>query len=434
MKKKLISAWLAFSLAFGCVAVPVSANYSDANITITSETYTSGDYKYALLSDNTAKVTQYIGAGGIVNIPDYIDGYEVTVIGNKSFRQIKTITEIVMPDTITSVEYDSGSAYSAFTGCENLEAVTLSDNLIDIPYKCFQDCSSLDTISIPGSVKSIGYCAFDDCKSLRSVIFSSGVKKIDTCAFSNCTSLNNVELPNLLSSIGGAAFRNCKSLSKITIPISVTSIYSNAFENITDIVTIYCYKDSEAHKYAEKNKINYVLLDSAPSKKSISSATVSVSNVYYTGKALKPAPTVNLNGKKLTKDADYTVSYKNNVNYGKATVKITGKGNYTGSKSKNFIIKPGKVKLTKVISPKKKKIKLTWTEDKQASGYQVVIAANKSFTAGKKSYYVTKNGTVNKTYKLSSGKKYFVKVRVYKNIDGKKYFGKYSVIKSVKCK
>ena len=44
------------------------------------------------------------------------------------------------------------------------------------------------------------------------------------------------------------------------------------------------------------------------------------------------------NGEILQKGVDYTVSYSNNRNVGTATVRITGKGNYTGTITKTFKI------------------------------------------------------------------------------------------------
>ncbi|GAB6394114.1 MAG: Ig-like domain-containing protein [Bacteroidales bacterium] len=58
----------------------------------------------------------------------------------------------------------------------------------------------------------------------------------------------------------------------------------------------------------------------------------------YTGDSIKPAIVVRDGSKILTPGTDYTVAWINNVNAGTATVTVTGKGNYAGSVSKNFII------------------------------------------------------------------------------------------------
>ena len=66
--------------------------------------------------------------------------------------------------------------------------------------------------------------------------------------------------------------------------------------------------------------------------------TLSNSNYIYDGSAKVPSITVKYDDKTLTKDTDYTVTYANNTNAGVATVTVTGKGSYTGTIIKKFII------------------------------------------------------------------------------------------------
>ncbi len=76
----------------------------------------------------------------------------------------------------------------------------------------------------------------------------------------------------------------------------------------------------------------------------ISGATVStIADQTYTGSAIQPAFTVTMSGKTLTAGTDYTVAYTNNTNAGTATITLTGKGNFTGTKTVNFAIKPATV-------------------------------------------------------------------------------------------
>lgn len=70
--------------------------------------------------------------------------------------------------------------------------------------------------------------------------------------------------------------------------------------------------------------------------------TLSKTSYNYDGKAKKPTVTVKLGNKKLVKDKDYTITYKNNKNIGTATVTIKGKGNYTGTLTQTFTIKAKK--------------------------------------------------------------------------------------------
>lgn len=70
----------------------------------------------------------------------------------------------------------------------------------------------------------------------------------------------------------------------------------------------------------------------------VSKLSVKISNKKYTGKAIKPEPTLKLDGKKLKLGTDYTLSYKNNKKVGKATLVIKGKGHYVGTKTVYFNI------------------------------------------------------------------------------------------------
>lgn len=66
----------------------------------------------------------------------------------------------------------------------------------------------------------------------------------------------------------------------------------------------------------------------------------------YTGEAVVPACSVTFDGKVLTADVDYTLSYQNNVDAGNAWVAITGKGQYMGSRNIPFVISKAPLTVT----------------------------------------------------------------------------------------
>ena len=75
-------------------------------------------------------------------------------------------------------------------------------------------------------------------------------------------------------------------------------------------------------------------------QKSINDAMLaSVDSQPYTGSAITPKPEVT-DGSTLTENTDFTYSYEANTYVGTATVKITGRGNYTGTAEKTFSITP----------------------------------------------------------------------------------------------
>lgn len=58
----------------------------------------------------------------------------------------------------------------------------------------------------------------------------------------------------------------------------------------------------------------------------------------YTGEAVEPGVTVELDGQTLTEGTDYYVSYTDNINIGTATVTVTFMGNYKGTVTETFEI------------------------------------------------------------------------------------------------
>lgn len=84
----------------------------------------------------------------------------------------------------------------------------------------------------------------------------------------------------------------------------------------------------------------------------ISDASISLkyNSTDYTGKEKKPAVTVKMGNNTLTKDADYTVNYSDNVDGGNGKVTISGCGKYYGSVEKSFTINRINQKISRVYS------------------------------------------------------------------------------------
>ncbi len=65
---------------------------------------------------------------------------------------------------------------------------------------------------------------------------------------------------------------------------------------------------------------------------------VTIGNQRYTGQKVEPAITLRYGKNVLKKDVDFKAEYKDNIQPGTATVKLTGIGNYTGSRESSFRI------------------------------------------------------------------------------------------------
>lgn len=163
------------------------------------------------------------------------------------------------------------------------------------------------------------------------------------------------------------------------------------------------------------------------------SVVTGIKTKSFTGKSITQKPTIKFNKKTLKNGTDYTISYSSNKKVGLATIKITGKGNYTGTITKTFKINPAKQNIQKLTS-KSRSFFIDWAQKGSATGYEIQYATNSKFSGAKK-VTVTNNKTDKKTIsKLSGKKKYYVRVRSYTTVKGKKYYGAWSSTKSVTTK
>ena len=169
-------------------------------------------------------------------------------------------------------------------------------------------------------------------------------------------------------------------------------------------------------------------------KNNFKKATVSgISTKAFTGKNITQSITVKYNGKTLKNGTDYTVSYSSNKNIGTATVKIAGKGSYTGTITKTFKINPAKQEIQK-LTAKSKAFFVDWAQKGSATGYEIQYATNSKFTSAKKVTITNKKTDKTTVSKLSGKKKYYVRVRSYTTVKGTKYYGAWSSVKNVTTK
>lgn len=163
----------------------------------------------------------------------------------------------------------------------------------------------------------------------------------------------------------------------------------------------------------------------------IASAVISpVPDQKYTGQALTPDITVSIGDKTLTKGTDFTVAYSNNTEIGKATITVTGIGQYNGTRTLNFNIYDGTAvpEITGLSASTKTKnyITLQWDTASNITGYELYRSSspNGEYALVKK---VTKASTTTfKNTKLTEGQCYYYKIRAYRETNGVATYGEMS--------
>ena len=118
---------------------------------------------------------------------------------------------------------------NAFSGCDNLSAITLPPTITSIGYNAFGYTVNQQGQTIP-------------CSSLHNIVIPPSVTTIGAFAFRR-SGLTEVILPPSVTSIGDLAFGECNNLEYIYLPASVTIIEGNAFTG-TSIETIEVDQDN----------------------------------------------------------------------------------------------------------------------------------------------------------------------------------------------
>jgi len=110
---------MAIGLSFyniGYSVVKVPQHFIEA-VTGKSDTVDSGVFTYQLHDGKVTITGVNTAVGGVLPIPAFLDGYPVVAIGELAFRGCANVTEVVIPDTVTTI------GDNAFLGCAGLSNV-----------------------------------------------------------------------------------------------------------------------------------------------------------------------------------------------------------------------------------------------------------------------------------------------------------------------
>lgn len=185
-----------------------------------SRTEQTDEYLYRTLTDGTVQILKYLGNANSIEIPEYIDGKEVTSIGPGAFYENVDLREIIIPDSVRSIKAE------AFFGCGGLESIELGSELQEIGKSAFA-WAGLTAIDLPDSLTILGEEAFSGCP-LNSVDIGMGLKAIEDGTFSSCA-LQAIDIPDSVESIGEGAFGECSSLKEVSLGSNVKYIGGSAF-------------------------------------------------------------------------------------------------------------------------------------------------------------------------------------------------------------
>lgn len=255
----------------------------------TPEIHISGDYTYSLDSGNATIIRCKNFTDEEIVVPDTLDGYPVTAIGDfafsaasdvgaswgnttitytynytkitlpegvktigrYAFAENKNLKEVVLPESLTDFNY------CAFMNCKNLESVNIPDGIECLPDFLFSGCAKLGTLALPDDIKII--C--DNAISITSAdLLPESVEYLGKELFTGCTeetvtlpenlkvlrgtfykmqALKQIEFNEYLKEIGEKTFQNCNGLTEFYVPDSVTLLGNSVFQNCANLTKVY---------------------------------------------------------------------------------------------------------------------------------------------------------------------------------------------------
>ena len=293
-------------------------------------------------------------------------------------------------DNVTSIDLSKldtsnvTNMLGVFENCVNVETINVSTwdtSNVTTMKELFQSCFKLKSIDVSGwntsSVTNMDYL-FNTCKALETLNVStwntSNVTKF-TQLFSNMDSLKTLDIgswnfgkANLSDNSIYGMFVYDVALESIRLPGSVSannfipyklgfdrnsSLKQITFTSAYDLTTSAFIPNKATDRFAQgwfnedgemvSGTGEYAVVKGEAGtlrrvKGDVSDLTITVDDQLYTGEEIKPTVTVKKGNDTLTEDTDYTVAYSNNIATGKATVTVTGIGDYVGKTTKTFKI------------------------------------------------------------------------------------------------
>lgn len=381
----------------------------------------------------------------------------VTTLSRSMFFGCESLTAVTIPNSVTTIEWD------VFNSCTSLKSITVPKYVSEIPSNFVGGCTALESVLVyseqctiskysflnaghtfygfPGSAAEafaaeIG-AKFIDIMTVHAHTLDNGtVTKEPTCKAEGvktytCKMCSYTETETVAKTahkydagkvttaatckaegVKTYTCTGCQHTKTESIAKRTTHTYTNACDKTCNVckaarTVSHTYKTVKKAATASANGYSYKKCSVCAAQTTkqtyykVTSFKLSATAYTYDGKVKTPTVTVkDCKGKTLKKDTDYTVTYAaGRKNAGTYKVTVTLKGNYSGTKTLTFKVKPIDVSKCKVSAAK-----TSYTYDGKVKTPAVTVKTASGTVLKKDTHYTVKYAAGRKnvgTYKVT---------------------------------
>lgn len=196
------------------------------------------------------------------------------------------------------------------------------------------ECNLTGTVVVPKNVTEIKATVFSNKTNITKVVLPEGLKTIKTNTFLGCTSLEEVIIPESVEAIEDQAFFGCKKLKKVHLPKNLKRLCIKAFTDSglepvdlpehPDYVSSYVFANSQLHQVT--------IPANFPLTMAMFDECKNLEAVTFEGTDIK-VPDICFKLCKRLKNIDLR------------SIKIVGKGGFSGCESLDFDILPKDIRV-----------------------------------------------------------------------------------------